>query len=473
MKGKALNFLKNTIYAVSANVSRILTTLVLTLLLPKLMSVEAYSYWQLYCFYGVYLAYSSLGLGDGLYLKYAGKSYEELDGKMMSAQFLWLCFYELIFCGAFYLICFPLIAEEYKLIALILSLCYTWIQILRYQLQMILQAANRISDYAKVYSGERFLNFGLVLACIFLGLRDFWWVAGMEVVSNILMTIYAAMLCKEKIFVKPTPLSEAWPETKELISRGFKIAMAGFTSQLIIGAVRWGIEQKWGTIAFGKISLSFSMSNMVITCITAVSIVLFPMLRNCSEELLRGIYQPMRVCLTVPLYAVLLFYAPAQLILSAWLPQYADSIRYLAVMFPLCIYETKNTVLTWTYLKTIWHEADILKANLVTLAVSAVMTVLSVFVLGNMEFAVFSIVILYAFKAIYTEVLLHKYIPVLRVKEIAYESALTVLFIFCGWKLKGIWSFAGYAAGYAVYLFLEKNEIRTSMREIKGYLKKE
>ena len=39
-----------------------------------------------------------------------------------------------------------------------------------------------------------------------------------------------------------------------------------------------------GTVAFGKLSLSFSMANMAVTCITAVSIVIFPVLKRLNRD---------------------------------------------------------------------------------------------------------------------------------------------------------------------------------------------
>ena len=69
MNTKVRQFLKNIIGAVGANVVRLMISIILTLLLPKLMGLEQYSYWQLYLFYGTYLAYSSLGWCEGIMLK--------------------------------------------------------------------------------------------------------------------------------------------------------------------------------------------------------------------------------------------------------------------------------------------------------------------------------------------------------------------------------------------------------------------
>ena len=50
MNEKVKQFLKNIIGAVGANVVRLLISVLLTLLLPKLMGQEEYSYWQLYLY---------------------------------------------------------------------------------------------------------------------------------------------------------------------------------------------------------------------------------------------------------------------------------------------------------------------------------------------------------------------------------------------------------------------------------------
>lgn len=468
---KALDFIKNVIYAVSANVSRIFTTLILTLLLPKLMTVEGYSYWQLYCFYGVYLAYSSLGWCEGTYLKYAGKTMEELDGSRMSAQFWLLGIYEAIFCAVFFLVFYPNMHGAWKKMALVLALGYTWIQILRFQLQTILQATNKISAYAKVYSGERILNFIFVIGCVMTGHRDFRIIAGAEIFSNICMTGYAFFLCRKVIWHKPESFSSAWRESKELIAIGCKLSLASLASQLVIGVVRFGIEQKWGTIVFGKISLSFSMANMMITCISAVSIVLFPVLRKYDVEKLKSIYKPVRTFMTVPLFGMLLAYLPVRFLLEHWLPNYMDSLKYLAILFPLCIYETRNTVLIWTYLKTIRQEMEIMKANLITVGISILITAGSVFLASSLELAVISIIVLYAVKSFYTEYLLGKHMGIFKMKNLIPEIILTVVFIFSSWRLQGISAFLVYLAVYLLYMVTERKEIISSVWEMKKMLK--
>lgn len=470
MNEKAVRFLKNVGYAVGANVSRIVTTFFITLLLPRLMTLEDYSYWQLYGFYGIYLTHSSIGWCEGTYLKYGGADYRELDGRKLASQFWNMAVYEGIFalvCGGLFL---PFLSG-FKLQAFGLSLVYMWAYILRYQLQTVLQATGKIGAYARIFTGERLLNFLLVMACILMGTLNFQMIAGAEIVSNLCMLAAAMYMCREVTLRPLLPLKESLKETKELIAMGYKLTLAGLASQLIIGIVRFAIEQRWGTLVFGKISLSFSMANMMITCISAVSIVMFPMLRRADGDTLKALYQPVRTCMTVFMFGLLACYAPAKAVLGMWLPKYADSLRYLAILFPLCVYETRNMVLVWTYLKTVRRQQDILRGNLAAVAVSLVSTAVTVGLLGNLELAVISIIALYGVKAVCTETLLMRHMGLTQGKNHVLEAMLTAVFVCVSWRLPGMAAFFAYVGAFGLYVVLGRRKIGAAVKAVKDMVR--
>lgn len=473
MNAKARQFIKHIVYAAGANVSRIATTFILTLLLPRLMSVEGYSYWQLYVFYCGYLGYLSLGLSDGTMLKYAGEDYRDLDRREMSSQFWGLALYETAFMAAVFLLGGRLIADGEKRAALQLAVVFMWVNILKYHLQMVLQATCRIPEYARSYTGERLLYFVLVLLCLALGRRDFQTVAGMEIVSVTAVLLYGAFLCREVTFARPLPLRRTLPLLGELVRSGVKITLATAAGQLIVGIVRFAIEQHWGVSTFGQISLSLSMANMLITCISAVGIVLYPMLRKASREKLFALYLPARTCLSAVMYGLLIFYVPGKLVLELWLPKYGESLRYLAILFPLCIYETRTGVLTWTYLKTLRRERDIMGANACMVLVSLGVTFLTVRVLGSLDMAVLSIIALYAAKAILTEALLARQMPLPIGRDHLLEGALTAAFILCNWLLRPLSAAGAYAGAYLLYLAVKRKSLSGSVRTLRSLMTEE
>lgn len=88
--------LKNIFYAFSANGISMIISVVMTLVVPKLLGVKEYSYWQLYIFYTSYVGFLALGWVDGIYLKYGGKDYDKLEYPNLITQFWMLNIFELI-----------------------------------------------------------------------------------------------------------------------------------------------------------------------------------------------------------------------------------------------------------------------------------------------------------------------------------------------------------------------------------------
>lgn len=105
--------------------------------------------------------------------------------------------------------------------------------------------------------------------------------------------------------------------------------------------------------------------------INSVGIVMFPILRRISTEKLELLYGSIRNVLMVPLLFLLIFYYPMKIILS-WLPQYAESLEYMALLFPMIIFESKTALLINTYLKTLRQEKKMLFINILTVAMSGI-----------------------------------------------------------------------------------------------------
>ena len=60
---------ENLSYAYISQIVSTLVSICFTLLVPKILGVEGYGYWQLIVFYSTYLGIFYLGINDGIYLK--------------------------------------------------------------------------------------------------------------------------------------------------------------------------------------------------------------------------------------------------------------------------------------------------------------------------------------------------------------------------------------------------------------------
>lgn len=472
MKNKFVDFIKNFFRALSANVLRIVITFVLTLLLPKILGQEEYGFWQLYLFYVTYASYSSLGWCEGIYLKYGGKDYHTLDKQAIAGQVWSLAIYEVFFNIIAAIVVSIVVPDPAKKLILYFAFISAFLDIIRYILQNLLQSTNRIKEYARLVTAERLLFFGFAILFICIGSRDYVFFIYSELLARLISLIYALIMCRDVVFVKLTSPREIVDEAKELVGCGFKLLFASLASQLIIGIVRFAVEQEWGTIVFGKISLTLSMSNMLITCISAVSVVLFPVLKKMDDQRLSDVYSVMRMVLTVPVYGVLLVYVPARLILSLWLPQYAESLKYLAVLFPICVYEIRSSVLINTYFKAYRKENLILYINVITVALSLFLTFITVGVMKNLDLTVIIIVVLMLFKCVLSEILLKPLVGGNIWRDLIQEFVLTAVFVVSSWYISDYKATLCYGVVYMLYLLLNKKDIGKQLTQMKQIIRK-
>ncbi len=92
-------FIINVIYTFFANGFSLFISMIVMLLLPRFLNISGYGYWQLYVLYTGYLGLFHLGLCDGVYLKFGGKQYSDLDKNKYSQQFKLLSIYILVLVG--------------------------------------------------------------------------------------------------------------------------------------------------------------------------------------------------------------------------------------------------------------------------------------------------------------------------------------------------------------------------------------
>lgn len=450
--------IKNVFYTIASNFVSALLSAIVTFIAPKMLGVDDYGYFQLFTFYCTYIGFLHFGLADGVVLRYAGKYYSDLNKSLFSGQFYILTAFEILLSSCalvvFHKACSG--ARAFVWCFVCLAIVFT---IPRYFLQLTLQATNRIKEYAFVVVIEK-LGYLLALIGVVVLKINYWQAyVGAELFGRAMALVYVLYACKGIILTKPERFIYCIVEIRNNIIPGIKITFAAIASMLIIGTIRISIENQWNIGTFGKVSLTLSVSNLLMLFIRAVALVMFPMLRRTDESKLSGIYSKMRTCLMIPLLGMLVFYYPAKVILSAWLPQYADSLIYMALLFPMCVFESKMSMLIETYMKTLRKEKWLLIVNLTTVGLSVACTGITVYWLHNLDLAVVSIVVLLAFRCVLAETLLSHAIEINVKKDIVCELALTVIFISASWFIGGLAGLAVYLVAYVVYLFIKRKSI--------------
>ncbi len=471
MNNKALDFIKNFSYTLSSNLLSLVISTLVVLIIPKLIGVEEYGYWQLYIFYTSYIGFLHFGWNDGIYLRYGGMEYDSLDKKMFFSQYYMLFTVQLLIGVLISIYALLFVQGENRVFIVQMTSIALVIVNSRYMLLFLLQATNRIRIYAKITMLDRILYVGLIILLLAFGIRNFKLMIIADLLGKGVSLLVAMYACKDIVFRNISQFTFTIKEAYLNLSVGIKLMLSNIAGKFIVGFVKLGIERSWDIATFGKVSLTLSISNLVMLFINAVGVIMYPILRRTNESKLPNIYMTMRDVLMIILLGVLIIYYPLKSILSGWLPEYAESLNYMAILFPIVIYEGKMSLLINTYLKTLRKEKTILFINVITVSMSALFTLVTTVLLRNLDFAIISIVILLALRSVISEMILSKIINISVLKDIVIELGMTTIFILTAWKLDSFITVLIYGLFYGVYLFIKRTDIKNSAQNLKKLMK--
>lgn len=467
MNKKMKNNLKNISYAISSNMISLLISSLVVLVIPRFLDVEKYGYFQLYLFYSGFVGFLHLGWNDGMYLRYGGEEYSRLDKSLFASQFYMLAIFQTILFLIFSLIIFSSAVSGNRAFILLMTTTDMIIVNVRFFLYYLLQATNRITDYARSKILDRVLYAFLIITIIFFRNISYQTMIFSDLLAKLISLVFVIYICKDIVFYGFNIKYFDFSETFESIKVGINLMLANFTGKLIIGFIRLGIERNWSIITFGKVSLTLSISSLMMIFVRALGVILFPLLRRSSSEKLPIVYNVLKDVLMVTLLGMLLLYYPINEVLRLWLPSYAEGLTYMGILFPLVVFESKKVLLISTYYKTLRKEKTLLAVNLISLIMSIMITVLTTYILHNLNLAIFSIVLLVGFRTILSEVLLAKFIEINVIKDIFLEIILIGVFIITAWFFNNVIFIISYSISYVIYLFIKKKSIKGTLNYIK------
>lgn len=469
MNHRAKSLLKNISFSMVSSIISMVISAVVVLIVPKQMTTVGYGYYQLYILYTGYAGFFQFGLIDGIYIRYGGAYYDKLDKKSMYSQFCVLWIMQLFLFAGICILSLSFTSEE-RLFVLILSGVEMILANTRGMLTYVMQATNRIKEGAISNTIGRITFFLVVLIVCVSKNVDFRFVILADILGRCVALVYSSVKCREIVFRNYKDFKFDLAETRENIIIGFSLMLSSIASLLIMGIVRMAMENKWGIETFAKVSLTVSVSNLMVQFINAASLVFFPVLRRIKEDLIVGIYKSTKSVFMPLLYCSMILYYPISKVLIAWLPQYETGLQYMALLFPICIFEGRMSLLNYTYLKTVSDIKTIFKANSSAVGVSLFCTIISVYVLGSIPLAMFSLLFAVGFRCYFTDYIVSKQVDFPFIHDIICEIVLMASFILSAWFIKSFVCTVIYLVALCIYLFVNKGTILQGINELKKML---
>lgn len=460
-------FAKSVLYTFSSNVTSFLINVLVVLVIPKIIGVADYGYYQLYILLGTYMTIFHFGWCDGIYLRYVGKSYDKLNKPLLSSQFKGLLIVDIFVTIALFVLSNTVVANDNKVWVYSIASIGVFVVTLKTYTSVIMQMVDKMREYSQIILTEKIIYAIVLIVMISMGIRDFKVLVLSDLIGKMASFLLGIYFCREIIFEKKSvDKMQFIAEAKANIFVGIFLLISNFTSVLITSVVQFFAESKWGIETFSRVSLTFNMSKMLNVVITAVSIVLVPTLKHMDVNQLSAMYKKIRSVLMALLGFMLLFYYPLKIVMSAWLPQYIESLQYMALLFPMCLFESKTQLLANTYLKALRQEKILCVVNVFTVILSIICSYITVFHICNINIAIIMIPYLLAIRCMILEYYIGKKLHIGLIKDALYEIVLATIFIAANWLCKeSLIATLIYLIGYIAYIIHIKEELFNVKKE--------
>ncbi|WP_152997291.1 oligosaccharide flippase family protein [Desulfitobacterium hafniense] len=465
----------NLSYALIAQLVSLILSILMSLVVPKVLGIESYAYWQLFIFYITYVVICHFGLTDGIYLRLGGTNYEDLNYRSLGSQ-LWLMVGWQLVIGIFVIIgsLFYINDIDSRRFVWLMTSLYMIFANITWYLGCIFQAVNQTNIYSiSIIISKAICIIGGGTA-LFLGLHSWRLFIIVFVAGQMIAVLYCIVKGKQIVFAGFWPIKQTFSSAWENIKIGINLTLSGIASSLILGCGRGVMDYFWDIESFGKFSFSLSLTNFFLQFVSQISMVLFPALRQSDLKTQFTIFVHLRNAISYIFCGLLFLYLPTRTILLWWLPQYEESIRYLAILLPICIFDGKMQLLCNTYLKVLRKEKVLLRINLISVVCSLILSFVGALLFDSKVFVVLAMVFTIALRSFIAERYLSRCLKCKNGYSFYAELILSIAFGFMAWYLN-IWTGTIlFGLLFASYLWLSKNKIKdiisavTILRNIDG-----
>ncbi|UYP48022.1 hypothetical protein NEF87_004307 [Candidatus Lokiarchaeum ossiferum] len=357
--------LKNTIFVLISQFFSLFFSLIMSFFIPKILGVEQFGYWNIYLFYASYAGIFHLGLLDGIYLRYGHYDYEDLPKEIFRSIFRILLFILLFFTLILFLLILFVLEDVEKKFSLFFAALNVVLGVYNIFV-MIFQVTNKFRNYSFLTFLNGFLLFFSVIFLIFIEKINFRTLIIADFSVKLVILAISLYLCRDTVFGKQIPLKQGIKESWINIKVGSILMISNFLGMLLMGLGKIIVERFQSVSEFGLYSFANNSASIVIVFVSAISLVIYPMICRIKIEFLADYFNKLNILSTSIITVLLFSYYPIKWIINNYLIQYIPVLNYLYIIFPIIAFQSKMQILINTYLKRLRKERALLYANLLS-----------------------------------------------------------------------------------------------------------
>lgn len=317
---------KGILQVILANVINLIISIGNGFLLPKFLSVEAYADLKTFLLYTSYIGILHLGYIDGVYIKYGGKSTNEISAEGFSSEKRVLALFQLGIMIPVVLMAF-LIEDACLLFAVISVLPVNMVCFFKF----VYQATGEFKEYRYITNLSAIIIFVLNVIFIFVIRTDnSIYYIGMQVVVSFIIWIYYERKNGIAITGNKLSLEKVWNRLNENVHLGIIIMLGNFMGVWITSIDRWFVKIFFSVAEFAYYSFAVTMLRLINVVITAFSVTLYNFFCKNSLEDEISIVRKMVLVVGAGIIAVIF---PLNFVIQTYLDKYICAISIIMVLF--------------------------------------------------------------------------------------------------------------------------------------------
>ena len=455
VSGGRKSFLRDILVVEAGNLFVLLSSVLVGLVVPKLMGIVNYGYYQIFTLYMTYTSLLHAGFIDGVLLVHGGESYDEIDKERFRLNTRFFTAFQAVVSLLVIAAACLFMKGIYRYIFIMVGADTLVVNVTKY-FQFVSQCTMRFREWSLRKVIQAGLKISIVLLFILLHrmgrideLSCLSFTAAVVVIDTLLLLWYISTY-REITFGESLPLRGNWSGLTIYFRLGIMLTIAYEVSTLILSLDRQFVSILFDTGTYGIYSFAYRMVYMVTTVVTAVSTVLFPTLKRKTKEQVIGAFDSTMALISIVVFAAMAGYYPLCLFIRYFLGEYAQSLVYFRILFPGIALTSCITAIIFNYYKVLNRNGLYFVICCLVLGFAAVSNYTFYLIMKTpAAFSIASIITLFVWYLGAEWYLVRKY-RVKWVRNLAYICLMTALFyVITAVFPDSLWGMLLYAAVFA------------------------
>ena len=416
---KSKTFIKNVLKVAFSNGISLLAGLAIGLIIPKLLGVRDYGFYKRYALYLSYVGLFHFGFIDGIYLKYGGKEYHDLDKPKFRTYTSFLLLLETIITVIIVLVAIFILKGDNKFIFLSLGVSLFITNITTYFkfISQITSRFNELSVMNILYSIFQIIIVGIIYL---FSLNNYLEYISLLLIINLVIMIIYGYIYRDIIFGKRNKFKEEKSEIGLFFKIGLILLLSNIINIFIMNVNNQVVDIFYDETIFGIYSFSFTLLSIIATIISAISVVIYPLFKQLDSEKLKNNYSLANSLMLILIFVCITIYFPLCEFVKAYLGEYVDSLKIVRIIFPSIAITSTIMIIKHNYYKTFNLNKEYLILGIMAFVVMVGLNFGAFLVFGTLNAIAISTIIAFLLWYLFLEGFLSKRFNIKTLKELLY-----------------------------------------------------